>query len=190
MMEITSLKVKARSKGSKSGVKAIRRNGGIPAIVYGPSSEPRSIELDSAVFRKLYGPGQKNSVFGIEIEGEAEPITAIVHDLQKDVITQEIVHLDFKVVEADKPVTVEVPVVCEGVPVGVKTQGGRFFQVTKKIRISCLPANAPEVITVDINDFESGFTYYVKNIDLGEATLVSSNKSVLFSISKARGGGE
>jgi len=99
-----------------------------------------------------------------------------------------VTHIDFKVVTGQEPIKVQVALKLDGVPYGVKTEGGKLFQPTKVATIACDPnAEIPEYITLDISEFKSGHTFYVRDLDFGKATLASSEKAVLFSIT-AKGG--
>lgn len=185
-MEFITLNAQAREVTTKGALNTLRAEDQIPAVIYGKGTEPVLLSVDSSDFRKVYGPGQRNNLLNVVVDGSEYSV--VVYDLQKDVISQKVVHIDFKLIKEDEPVKVYVPVHLDGVPVGVRTQGGSMMQQTKVIRVACLPSEIPAAYTIDINEYEAGFSYYVKNLDLGSAKLVSSDRAVLFTVKKGRGG--
>lgn len=185
-MDLITLKAEARAISSKSELSKLRAEGSIPAVIYGNKAEPVLLSVLASDFRGVYGPGQRNNLLKIDVAGTEYSV--VVYDIQKDVISQAVIHIDFKLIRADEEVKVYVPVHLDGIPVGVRTQGGSMMQQTKVIRVACLPSEIPAAYTIDINDYEAGFSYYVKNLDLGSAKLVSSDRAVLFTVKKGRGG--
>lgn len=184
-MELTTLNAQAREITSKSALNSLRAEGQIPAVIYGRGAEPVLLSVNTPDFRKVYGPGQRNTLLNVVVDGSEYSV--VVYEVQKDVITQNVIHIDFKLVKEDEPVKVSVPVVLDGIPEGVRTQGGSLFQQTKVIRVACLPTQIPESYTIDINQYDAGFSFYLKNLDLGNAALVSSDRAVLFTVKKGRG---
>lgn len=184
-MKLITLNANSREVTSQGDLNTLRASDSIPAVIYGKGAEPVLCSVKQTEFRDVYGPGRRNNLLNVVVGGSEYSV--IVYDVQKDVITQQIVHLDFKLVREDETIKVYVPVHLEGVPVGVRTQGGAFMQQTKVIRISCLPAEIPANFSIDINEYEAGFSYYVRNIDLKGARLESSDRAVLFTIKSGRG---
>jgi len=107
----------------------------------------------------------------------------LVYSFQKDCITQAITHVDFLKIDEMTPVTVRIPVVLSGIPVGVKNQGGIFSQENRYLKLSVLPSKIAANLSLDVSNFNAGITFYAKDFDLGEATLVSPARTVIFTIS-------
>lgn len=185
-MELKTLKVKPRELSTKGHVNQIRRNGGIPAVYYGNGMEPVNFEVSAVDFRLAWGPGNRNSLLNLEVEGSTAQNPAIVYDVQKDPITGAVKHIDFKVVKADEKVEANIPVRLVGTAYGVKSEGGQLFQTNKRVRVAALPEQLPAYIEVDVTPIRSEEIFYAKQLVLENCELVSSPKAVVFYIQKGR----
>lgn len=186
-MELTTLKATSRVLGAGSReMQRLRKTGMIPAVYYGKGIEPVSVAVSADDVRKVLVPGKRYALLDLEIDGKAgNPV--VIYDYQKDAISQKITHIDFLKIEENSPVKVVVPVTLSGIPVGVKAEGGMLSQITRKLKLSVLPTKIPSVLTIDVSACHAGTTFYAENMDLGDAVLVSKPRTVIFSISKARG---
>lgn len=186
-MELTTLKATSRVLGASSReMQRLRKTGMIPAIYYGKGIEPVSVAVSADDVRKVLVPGKRYALLDLEIDGKAgNPV--IIYDYQKDAISQKITHIDFLKIEENSPVKVVVPVTLSGIPVGVKAEGGMLSQISRKLKLSVLPTKIPSVLTVDVSVCHAGTTFYAENMELGDAKLVSKPRTVIFTISKARG---
>lgn len=186
-MELTTLKATSRVLGASSReMQRLRKTGMIPAVYYGKGIEPVSVAVSADDVRKVLVPGKRYALLDLEIDGKAgNPV--IIYDYQKDAISQKITHIDFLKIEENSPVKVVVPVTLSGIPVGVKAEGGMLSQISRKLKLSVLPTEIPSVLTVDVSACHAGTTFYAENMELGDAKLVSKPRTVIFTISKARG---
>ena len=186
-MELTTLKATSRVLGAGSReMQRLRKTGMMPAVYYGKGIEPVSVAVSADDVRKVLVPGKRYALLDLEIDGKAgNPV--VIYDYQKDAISQKITHIDFLKIEENSPVKVVVPVTLSGIPVGVKAEGGMLSQITRKLKLSVLPTKIPSVLTVDVSACHAGTTFYAENMDLGDAVLVSKPRTVIFTISKARG---
>lgn len=186
-MELTTLKATSRVLGAGSReMQRLRKTGMIPAVYYGKGIEPVSVAVSADDVRKVLVPGKRYALLDLEIDGKAgNPV--VIYDYQKDAISQKITHIDFLKIEENFPVKVVVPVTLSGIPVGVKAEGGMLSQITRKLKLSVLPTKIPSVLTIDVSACHAGTTFYAENMDLGDAVLVSKPRTVIFTISKARG---
>lgn len=186
-MELTTLKATSRVLGAGSReMQRLRKTGMIPAVYYGKGIEPVSVAVSADDVRKVLVPGKRYALLDLEIDGKAgNPV--VIYDYQKDAISQNITHIDFLKIEENSPVKVVVPVTLSGIPVGVKAEGGMLSQITRKLKLSVLPTKIPSVLTIDVSACHAGTTFYAENMDLGDAVLVSKPRTVIFTISKARG---
>lgn len=186
-MELTTLKATSRVLGAGSReMQRLRKTGMIPAVYYGKGIEPVSVAVSADDVRKVLVPGKRYALLDLEIDGKAgNPV--VIYDYQKNAISQKITHIDFLKIEENSPVKVVVPVTLSGIPVGVKAEGGMLSQITRKLKLSVLPTKIPSVLTIDVSACHAGTTFYAENMDLGDAVLVSKPRTVIFTISKARG---
>lgn len=181
-MELTTLKATSRVSGASRNVARLRKAGQVPAIYYGKGLESVSISVSAIELRKVLAPGKRYTLLDLEIDGKAGN-PALVYSFQKDCITQAITHVDFLKIDETTPVTVRIPVVLSGIPVGVKNQGGIFSQENRYIKLSVVPGKIAANLSLDVSDFNAGTTFYAKDFKLGEATLVSPARTVIFTIS-------
>jgi large subunit ribosomal protein L25 len=139
-------------KFNKNAARRVRVAGKIPAVLYGAGHEPVAVEVDpKQISRILFSETGHNTIFDIEIEGQ--PMAkAMVVDLQREPIKDELIHIDMKRIALDKLLKVKVRVKLLGVPVGVKTEGGVLDQVMREVEIECLPADIPSHIDVDVSN--------------------------------------
>jgi large subunit ribosomal protein L25 len=144
---------KAREgKFNKNAARRVRVAGKIPAVIYGPGSEPVAIEVDpKQISRILFSETGHNTIFDVEIGGKVAAKAMIV-DWQREPIKDQLIHIDMKRIALDKTLRVSVRVKLLGIPVGVKAEGGILDQVLREVEIECLPADIPSHIDVDVNE--------------------------------------
>ena len=182
-MELTTLKVTSRVLGANRDNARLRKAGQIPAVYYGKGVEAQNVTVSEADLRKVLAPGKRYTRLDLEIDGKAGN-PAIVYSVQKNAITQKIIHVDFIKIADDEFVKVRVPVKLSGLPVGVKTQGGVFAQEARYLMLAAKPACIPTVLELDISNFETNVTFYAKDFKLPEGVqLASVPRTVIFSIS-------
>ncbi len=185
-MELKPLKANKRELSSKSAVKNLRREGKAPAVYYGNGVETLSLDIDVREFKTIYGPGTRNSLIDLQIDGQATP--AIVYGIQKHAISRDVLHVDFKAIKADEKVTVNVAVNLKGDAIGVKNEGGMLVKLVNALRVSCFPSDIPANFEIDISECPSDFTFYAEKLELPEnVELVSNLRTVIFAIQKGRG---
>jgi large subunit ribosomal protein L25 len=151
------LPLKKRTGAVKSEVKNIRKEGNIPAILYGATKQPENIVVPGIEFQtgmrnlKLKNERLATTIFELELDGVT--MKALVKDIQYHPATYEILHLDFILLSDDKLVTVNVPIHVSGVAEcpGIKL-GGTLRQVIRSMKVSCLPADIPKEFKIDIRE--------------------------------------
>ena len=140
------LDIESRESVGKKSTKAIRREGKIPSTLYYKGEEPENIAVDKI---KLYQAlKSEQRVYEVELNNESQYV--MVKALQYHPVTDEIVHLDFMRVRRSEKMTISVPLVLIGKPIGV-IEGGILSQSLNQIEISCFPTNVPEQIDVSID---------------------------------------
>lgn len=185
-MQLTTLKATSRVAGSSRATVRLRKAGQIPAVYYGKGQEAVSISVNAQDIAKILAPGKRYTLLDLEIDGKAGN-PAVVYSYQKDSISMRIEHIDFLKIDEATPVTVRVPVVLEGLPVGVKNEGGLFSQIMRFVKLKAVPEKIPANIKLDISAFHAGVTYYAKELKLEGVELASPSRTVIFTIStKAR----
>ena len=149
------LTVSQRTGKKKSDIKSIRREGNVPAILYSPNHEPETLTIDgsefAAVLREMK-PGHLATTIFVLVQGNKER-KAIVKDIQYNLPNYNVTHLDFEELSDKVPVSVKVPVSFTGVMdcVGIKL-GGFLRQVSRFVKVQCLPKNIPSEFQIDVKD--------------------------------------
>ena len=144
-------------------VKLVRRDGKIPAIIYGQGMDPIPISLDyRTTSRALYGLSQSRLI-DVEIDGKS--YTTLIRERQHEVIKATLLHIDFMVVSLTEKVSSNVTIVLEGVAPAIEELGGILVSGIERLEVEALPQDLPERITIDVSGlFEFGSAIYVRDI--------------------------
>jgi large subunit ribosomal protein L25 len=141
-------------KFNKNAARRVRFAGKIPAVLYGPGHNPVAVEVDpKQISRILFSETGHNTIFDVEVTG-LKPAKAMIVDLQREPINDQLIHIDMKRIALDKTLRVKVRIKLLGIPVGVKTAGGILDQVLREVEIECLPAAIPGHIDLDVSNLE------------------------------------
>jgi large subunit ribosomal protein L25 len=140
-------------KFNKNAARRVRAAGKIPAVLYGPGHDPVAIEVDpKQISRILFSETGHNTIFDVEVAGQ-KAAKAMVVDLQREPINDNLIHIDLKRIAMDKLLHVKVRVKLLGIPEGVKS-GGILEQVIREVDIECLPADIPNLFNVDVSHLD------------------------------------
>jgi large subunit ribosomal protein L25 len=182
-MKELNLTVQKREGTGKGPNRRLRQNGDVPAIVYGPETQPIAVRVNFRTLYRLMHGTPLNTLINLDIEGEGGPARkVIIRELQKDPVSGDLVHIDFHSVAMDKPITVTVPVNLVGLPLGVKTFGGIVEHIQRDVTISCLPAHIPEEVTLDISELNIGESLHVSNLKIENATILDEGTRTLVTV--------
>jgi len=150
MAEVVKTKPR-EGKFNKNAARRVRVAGKIPAVVYGAGHDPVAVELDpKQMERILFSETGHNTIFDVEISGHPAA-KAMIADWQREPLKDLLIHVDLKRIAMDKQLRVSVRVKLEGIPEGVKAEGGVLDQVLREVEIECLPADIPSVIEVNVS---------------------------------------
>lgn len=141
-----TLEVKKRERTDKPD--ALRRNGFLPAVMYGRDDAAESVAIDARTFGKVFKSAGESTI--ITIEGLGETKQALIHDVTFDPVTGAPLHADFYLIAKGQTVTVEVPLEFVGTSAAVKDLGGILVKVIHELEIEVDPAELPHNIPVDI----------------------------------------
>lgn len=142
------LKAAKRSVSGK-GVQALRQSGLMPAVVYGPKHEATSIEIVVKDFTKIFASAGESTVITLSIDGTEQNV--LVHDVDRDPVTDVPRHADFYAVQKGQKVEVSVPIEFVGVAPAVKEMNGNLVKALHNIEVEAEAANLPHSITVDVS---------------------------------------
>ena len=129
--------------------KTLRKKGILPAILYGPKIKSSSLEVDSKEFEKIYQEAGESSLVSLEVEGKKIPV--LIHEIQRDPLTDKILHIDFYQASLKEKVEATIPLVFEGVAPVVKESGGTLVKNITEVEVKALPQNLPHKIEVKVN---------------------------------------
>ena len=167
-----SLPVEIRTVHGKKLTK-LRSEGKLPAIMYGPKEEATLLTIDKIAFEKLLKQAGESSV--VVLSGLDTPKEVLIHDVSFDALRGGIMHVDLYAVEAGKEITVHVPLEFIGEAPAVKL-GGTLTKVLHEIEVTCMPANLPQHIDVDVSvldDFEKQIQ--VKNLVIPKGVTLETD---------------
>jgi large subunit ribosomal protein L25 len=154
------LEATVRDTIGKNEARRTRREGKVPATVYGASSAGASRDAVSisvepkALLKILHSEAGANTLISLKLDGVDTKV--LVKDFQLDPITHQVLHADFYRVAMDRMIEVTIPILIKGEPKGVKVQGGILEFVRREIQIECLPSDIPEHVDVDVTELMVG----------------------------------
>ena len=156
-MSEATIEVQRREKVGKGENRRLRGTGQIPAVLYGADKEPVAIQVPRRLLLDLFKDGgHENRIFQLKLAGTDQTRHAMIRDLQVDPTTSQVTHLDFQRIQMDKKLRVKVHIELDGIPYGVKTEGGILDFVTREVEIECLPTQIPHAIHLDVSELQIG----------------------------------
>jgi large subunit ribosomal protein L25 len=165
-----NLAAQVRTDVGKGAARRLRRNDQVPAIFYGPNSQPVMLAVKYLDLKTLVkSTGSENVIFQLQIESGqgGSSKTVMLKELQADPIKPVYYHADFYEISMDKELTLNVPVHLVGTPVGA-SKGGILQHVQRDLSVSCLPGNLVEFLEVDVTALDIGNAVHVKDLVLPE----------------------
>lgn len=187
MEDFMKIKADSRQEVGKKIAKKLRKEGKIPAIIYGDHKESIPISLASADIKAIMKSEKRDNTV-LKIQREDIEVNAMLKELQYDYLSETVIHVDFLRIDLDKPVNVSVPIDVQGEPIGVKVEDGFFDFQTREIRIRCLPALIPVKYELDVNEMHSGQSIKAEDVELGEnIKLMSDPLTVICAVIAKKG---
>lgn len=183
MISDITVKAEVRTKTGSGESRRLRRNGMIPATVYGDHKAPVSVAVDSKqIAFILRSEAGHNTIFKLQTK-DNETTTVMIKDWQLDPIKGKLVHADFFRVSMTEKTRVSVPVNLIGEPKGVKMGGGILDHPIREIEIECLPTEIPEHIDVDVSGLNLGGHIYAKDLKLaGNIRILTPGDQVIAAV--------
>ena len=178
-LETNVLEGQPREAGTKNDAKRVRRDGKIPAVVYGAGKDSLPISVDPRVVtRILNSETGHNTIFDLAMGGENTK--AMIVDWQYEPIKGTLLHIDLKRIALDKVLKVNVPIFLVGEAAGVKQEGGIMEQMLREVEIECLPADIPSHIDADVSQLTFGKVLRVSDLPQSEKLkfLTDANQPV------------
>lgn len=149
---LTLKTIPRKLKGKKT--EKLRKQGFIPAVVYGYDFKPQSVQFPYLEFEKVYKQAGESTLINLEIQGK-KPVKTLIYDVQYHPLTDKIQHVDFYKIKAGEKITVEVELKFVGTAPAVKELGGVLLPSLSKVEIECLPEDLIHEIEVDVSKLEN-----------------------------------
>lgn len=175
-MANASLTATPRAGTGKGAARALRRDGQVPAVIYGHARDPQSLAINTRELERLLGRiSAANTVVELGVDGRMT--RTLIREIQRHPFKRSILHVDFLELVAGEKVTVTVPLVLIGTPEGVRVDGGVMDQVLRELQIEVDPANMPNHIDVDVTNVTIGHSLHVSDLTIPEGVTVLDDES-------------
>ena len=156
-MDLQTLKLDRRTVIGKK-VKQLRRQGVIPVHIYGADMGPENLQVEDLTLNRLLPQIGSNIPVSVEYEGQGDEKVCFVREVQRNPVTDDVIHVDFLRVDVTQTVSAEVPLVLTGSSLAVTEMAGTLLQNVQSLLIEALPMNMPAEVIVDISsliDFDA-----------------------------------
>ena len=182
-----NLKAIARESVGSAESKRLRKDGNIPAVVYGMGMDPLSVAINAREFRNALKTEAGTNVI-INLEVGSDKFTALAREIQKHPYRDEYLHIDLIQIDLTQTVEADVQIDFVGIPVGVKEEGGLVQTINSSISISALPTNIPTSIELDISALNVGDNLTATDVSLPEGVELANedDESLLVTITLPR----
>ena len=174
MAKQATIEAASRDATGKGIARSLRREGRIPAVIYGRGRNPEALSVDNtALTRLLTQVSAATTLVDVAVDGRTT-VKALIREIQRNPIRpSDIIHLDLYEVHANEKITVEAPVKLVGIPEGVRNFGGVLDHVTHSLSIRVLPADIPEHIDVDATALNIGQSIHVRDLSFDKFEVLS-----------------
>ncbi len=177
----TAREIAERSSVQSRALKAIRRDNGVPCVLYGGEEVVHFTVSNDNLRNLVYTP----HIYSVNLVIDGKAVTAIMKDIQFHPVKDTILHVDFMQIDATKPIVMEVPVQMEGLAEGVKA-GGKLNLQMRKIKVKALYTQIPEKLTVNVAHLGLGKTIKVGELAFENLELLSAKESVVCAVKLTR----
>ncbi len=168
------LEAQPRTPGTKNDARRVRKQGKVPAVVYGAGKSALPVSVDPRqVSRILHSETGHNTVFDLALDGERTK--AMIVDWQYEPIKGSLLHIDVKRIAMDQKLRVSVPIELVGEPAGVKQQGGILEQIAREVEVECLPGDIPNAIELNVAELVFGMVLRVENLPKSDKIKILSD---------------
>ncbi len=185
-MEHLALQAELRPPMNKGQLKQLRREGKIPAVVYGRGKNNQNLQVEGRRLNQILSSEGGNVLLDLQLDSAATGTeTVMFKEIQRNpILREQILHVDFIRISMTDQIEVEVPLIFTGESVGVKDEGGLLEILMREITIKCLPAEIPEHILIDVSELKIGDSIGAGSLQLDEKLeLVTDPDELLVQVS-------
>lgn len=183
-MSRVELAAQTRTDTGKGAAHRIRRAGLLPGVVYGPGQKNVLIAVEQREIDKLLRQtADRSFLIDLRLTGEgAQDLMVLMKEIQRDPVTSRPMHLDLLSVSLDRPVQLVVPLHFEGVPVGVRLDGGFLDHVLREVEVECLPTEIPDFIEVNVAEMQVGDSLHAADLQKEGVNIVTPGDRVVAAV--------
>ena len=164
--------------GTGKGVsRSLRREGRVPAVIYGHAREPQALSIPTRELERLVGSVAAASTV-IELDVDGRTSRTLIREIQRHPFKRTILHVDFQELVAGERVAVKVPLVYVGTPEGVRVGGGMLDQVMHEVQVEADPSSIPNHIDVDVSGLGIATALHVSDLKLPEGVTALDDGSL------------
>jgi large subunit ribosomal protein L25 len=169
MSKKATLAAQKREGTGKGVARKLRQVGRVPAVLYGRDLEALHISVDAREADQLFRSiSVDNTIVDLKVEGDKAPYETLVREIQMHPWRGSMLHVDFLRIQAGVEVDLDVPVHIEGVPVGVRLNGGVLEQIIHEVPVRCIPSKIPDSFSLDVTALDLNQSLHVSDIPLEE----------------------
>ena len=170
-MATASLSAMTRKGSGKGAARSLRRDGKLPAVIYGHAREPLSLAVPEREFERLLEKfAAENTVIELSIDGAMS--RTLIREIQRHPVKRNVLHVDFQELVAGERMVVRIPIVLTGTAEGVRNSGGILSQIMQELECRVDPLNMPGHIDVDVTDVSIGHSIHVSEMTIPEGVEV------------------
>lgn len=181
MAKTPTLKATERNRTGSGVLKQMRREGFVPSVIYGGSTENTNVKVNAKELKELLQHAVSDSILvNLDIEGSSTQL-AFLQDVQHNAITGAIVHVDFLAVDDKTQIHANLPLELTGEAIGVG-HGGFLDQMLHSLEISCSPKHLPESISADVEHLDIGEVLHIADMTFPEGVTPILNPDVVVAL--------
>ena len=178
----TTLTARPRSTFGKNAARKLRRDGFVPAVIYGHGDETRSIEISIVDLERLLATvSAETTLIDLTVEG-GKATSALIREVQYHAVKPKILHVDLLQVHAGEKLHLAIPVRVHGTPRGVRDGGGIFQEVLHELEVECLPKDIPQGIDIDVEGLDVGDSVHVSDVNLPNVRILNDPELVICAV--------
>lgn len=180
-MATAQLSAAERTSTGKGAARSLRRDGRLPAIIYGHAREPLSLSIPEREFERLLERyAAENTVIELSIDGTMS--RTLIREIQRHPVRRNVLHVDFQELVAGERMVVNIPIVLQGTPEGVRNSAGILSQILQELECRVDPLNMPSSIVVDVTNISIGHSIHVSEITIPEGVEVLDDQEATIAI--------
>lgn len=175
-MDQLVIKANTRSKAGKGIAKKLRAEGRLPAVMYNSKGEAVMLDIDESEFTKVWNQATPTTLINLDVDGSVKK--AFIKDTEYNIIQDRNLHVDFHVIDEDKPLKATMKIIVSGNPVGVR-DGGVFEKGVATVDIECMPKDLPIRIVADVNELGLGKAVKISDLPFDKSVKILSNPDAI-----------